>query len=164
MIYFPSLKGEKYLCLHLHSIVTYEVKHFFCLLVSCISSINCLCISFVHLFLKLRFSPLLLLFIWLCCVLVAACGVFSCGMWDLIPWSGVELGPSAMGEQTQPLDHQRSPTLFFFQQVSLHIMDTFSNTCCKYFMSLILSPLLFSNTANIFQNIWNMGFSDIILI
>ena len=49
------------------------------------------------------------LFIWLCQVLVAACvisvfteacGFFSCGMWDLVPWPGIELRPPALGAQS----------------------------------------------------------------
>ena len=41
------------------------------------------------------------LFTWLCWVLVATCGIFgcgmgtlSCGMWDLVPWPGIEFGPA----------------------------------------------------------------------
>ena len=44
------------------------------------------------------------LFIWLCQVLVAAFGIFSCSiqtlscsMWDLVPWPGIEPGPRALG-------------------------------------------------------------------
>ena len=47
-------------------------------------------------------------FFWLCWVLVvaktattwAACGIFSCSMWDLIPWSGIKPGPSSLGAQS----------------------------------------------------------------
>ena len=46
-------------------------------------------------------------FIWLCWTLVAACRIFSCGMqtlscgmWDLVPWSGSEPGPPALGAQS----------------------------------------------------------------
>lgn len=35
------------------------------------------CSSFFFFFLKV--------FIWLCCVLVAAHDIFSCGIWDLVP-------------------------------------------------------------------------------
>ena len=45
------------------------------------------------------------LFIWLCQVLVAVCGIFnwdmqtvSCGMWDLVPWLGIKPWPPALGE------------------------------------------------------------------
>ena len=40
------------------------------------------------------------LFIWLCQVLAAACGIFdlhwgfSCGMWDIVPWPGIEHAPT----------------------------------------------------------------------
>ena len=36
------------------------------------------------------------LFIWLHRVLVAAFRMFSCGMWDLVPWPGIEPGPPAL--------------------------------------------------------------------
>ena len=48
-----------------------------------------------------------LLFIWPCQVLVEAHGIFlkisydiwilSCGLWDLVPWPGMEPGPLALG-------------------------------------------------------------------
>ena len=40
-----------------------------------------------------------LLFIWLCQVLVEACKVFGCGMWDLfiVPWSGIKSRRPALG-------------------------------------------------------------------
>ena len=44
------------------------------------------------------------MYIWLCWVLVAACRIFSCGlwtpvcsMWDLVPWPEMEPGPPALG-------------------------------------------------------------------
>ena len=43
------------------------------------------------------------LFIWLLQVLVAAQEPFSCGMWDLVPWPGMEAGSPALG--TQSLTH-----------------------------------------------------------
>ena len=39
--------------------------------------------------------------------LVSACGLFNCGMWDLVPRPGIEPGPSALG--VLALDHQRRP-------------------------------------------------------
>ena len=30
-------------------------------------------------------------------VLVAAYGIFSCGIWDLVPWPGIEPRPPALG-------------------------------------------------------------------
>ena len=51
------------------------------------------------------------LFIWLCQVLVAVCGIFnwdiqtvSCGMWNLVPWLGIKPWPSALGERS--LNHR----------------------------------------------------------
>ena len=43
------------------------------------------------------------LFIWLHQVLVAACGIISCSMWDLVPWPGIEPRPPALG--TWSLSH-----------------------------------------------------------
>ena len=40
------------------------------------------------------------LFIWLCWVLVAACRLFSCNIWDLVPWPRIEPGPPALGAQS----------------------------------------------------------------
>ena len=46
------------------------------------------------------------LLIWLCWILVAAHGIFSCsmwtlscGMWGLVPWPGIKPGPPALGAQ-----------------------------------------------------------------
>ena len=56
--------------------------------------------------------------IWLCLVLVAALGIFvvheifNCGMWDLVPWSRTEPGPSVSGVKSESLDHYRSPSIF----------------------------------------------------
>ena len=36
-------------------------------------------------------------------------GIFSCSMWDLVPWSVIEPRPPALRAQSQPLDHQGSP-------------------------------------------------------
>ena len=40
------------------------------------------------------------LFIWLCQALVVACGLTSCGMWDLVPWSGIKPAPPTLGLQS----------------------------------------------------------------
>ena len=45
----------------------------------------------------LKYILLKYLFIWLCQVIVAACGVFSCHTWNLVPSSGTKPGPSAFG-------------------------------------------------------------------
>ena len=37
------------------------------------------------------------LFICLCQTLIVACRIFTCGMWDLAPWSGIEPGPPSTG-------------------------------------------------------------------
>ena len=40
------------------------------------------------------------LFVWLHSVLAESCEIFSCGMWDRVPWPRVEPGPPALGVQT----------------------------------------------------------------
>ena len=52
---------------------------------------------FFFLFLKFIY---LYLFLWLCWVLVAACKIFSCGMWDPVPRPGTEPGPPALRLQS----------------------------------------------------------------
>lgn len=49
--------------------------------------------KYMNLLLKKKFY----LFIWQCCVLVTICGIFSCGMCDLVPQSGIKPEPSALG-------------------------------------------------------------------
>ena len=33
-------------------------------------------------------------------IFVATCRIFSCGMWDLVPWPGIEPGPPALGARS----------------------------------------------------------------
>ena len=54
------------------------------------------------------------LFNWLCRVLVS--GIFCCGMWDLVPWPGIELMPPALG--TQSLSHWTTGKSWVFFQFS----------------------------------------------
>ena len=49
------------------------------------------------LFLKWDFFFFFQLFIWLHQILVAACGIFSCIMWNLVSWPGLKPGPPALG-------------------------------------------------------------------
>ena len=93
------------------------------------------------LFLQLLLSPLVLffsflkkflniyLFIWLYWVfiaapgildpgmpgsLVAACKLFTCDMWNLVPWPEIGAGPPALGAQSLSLLTSREVPLFFF--------------------------------------------------
>ena len=64
----------------------------------------------VQVLLILYFLIFVIYLIWLCQVLVMACGIFSCGMWDLVPWPGSNLGPSLHWEpRVLAPDHQGSP-------------------------------------------------------
>ena len=53
----------------------------------------CYAVSPCQLSILLLFLNVYLLFIWLHQILVTACGIFSCGTWDLVPWPGIEYGP-----------------------------------------------------------------------
>ena len=61
------------------------------------------------------------LLIWLYQVFVVAFEPLSCGMQDLIPWSGIKVGPPALGAQSQPLDHNGSPYLFLNMYLFIHL-------------------------------------------
>ena len=55
----------------------------------------------------------------LCCALglfglLETWRIFSCGMWDLVPWPGIEPGPFALGAQS--LNHWTTKTLLCFFQ------------------------------------------------
>ena len=39
-------------------------------------------------------------FIWQCRILVSALGIFSCSMWDLVPWLGIKPSHPALGAQS----------------------------------------------------------------
>ena len=84
------------------------------------------------------------LFIWLCQVLVEACKVFSCGMWDLfiVTWSGIKSRPPALGAWS--LSHwapRRIPINYCFhvcREHTLRIINLLSSlgmwgTCCHCF-------------------------------
>ena len=47
-----------------------------------------------------KYLDLCIHFIWLGLVSVAALGIFSYGMWDLVPWPGIEPGTPALGAGT----------------------------------------------------------------
>ena len=60
------------------------------------------------------------IFIWLCWVLVSPHGIFSCGLWDLVPLPGIEPEPPALRAWSlKSLDQQRSPSPFFFTFIYL---------------------------------------------
>ena len=79
-------------------------------------------------FLKNFFKIYFYLFIWLWHVgslsFVAACGIYTCGMWTLgcsmwdpVPWPGIELGPPALGGQSlSHLTTREVPALSFMMQ------------------------------------------------
>ena len=71
-------------------------------------------------FLKEKFENL---FIWLHQVLVAACGIFSYGMWDIVPWPGIEPRPLALG--TWSLSHWTTKEVLFVSEYIIIIAPNF---------------------------------------
>ena len=53
-------------------------------------------ILWTNLFLIFMFA-FFFVFFWLLWVLVAVHMIFTCSIWDLVPWPGIEPGPSALG-------------------------------------------------------------------
>ena len=52
----------------------------------------------IYLNINVSFKNILMyLLIWLCQVLGAACQLFSCSTWDLVPWLGIKPRPPALG-------------------------------------------------------------------
>ena len=47
-------------------------------------------------------------------VFMVACGIFSWGMWDLVPWPGMELEPSALGARS--LSHWKVPVFSLLKE------------------------------------------------
>ena len=69
------------------------------------------------------------LFIWLPWVLVAAHKIFSCGMWDLAPWLGIEPRPPAL--EVWCLSYwtiRKAPQFFILQSYEWVLIFLFSST------------------------------------
>ena len=79
---------------------------------------------------------LIYLFIWLHWVLVAACRIFSCGMWDLAPWPGIKPRPLALGAWS--LSHWTTREVLRF--ISSTCKNSTSSLSKKYDM-FITTPL-----------------------
>ena len=69
-------------------------------------------------------------FIWLCWVLVVVQRLFSCsmwnlscGMWDLVPWPGIEPGPPALGGQSPNHWTKRDVAGHTFQSTLLQVSE-----------------------------------------
>ena len=66
--------------------------------------------------------------------LFGCAGSLSCSMWDPVSWPGNEPGPTALGLQTQPLDHQGSPW-----------RTVYTETCTKSKVTIFWSSKNFSS-------------------
>ena len=76
------------------------------------------------------------LFIWTCWVLVAACRIFSCSMWDLVLCPGINPGPPALGAQS--LSHWTTRKVY-----PASLLKPVFPTCkleVKFFFSTFISP------------------------
>ena len=78
------------------------------------------------------------LFIWLHWVLLVAHGIFSRGMWDLVPWPGIEPRPSALGERSLRHWTTREIPLPSFLTLSI-VRFAFWNDLSLYLLTCLLS-------------------------
>ena len=64
------------------------------------------------------------LFIWLCQALPEACMIFSCIMWDIVPWPGIKLRPPVLGTQSPShcITREVPLTFFLFQKKCQSLM------------------------------------------
>jgi len=112
------------------------------------------CMRGISLLLLLLFFFDIYLFIWPCWVLVETCRIFrvfscnirilSCGMWDLVPWSGMESWTPCIGSmESLPLDHQGSLERNSFPRSTwLSFLSTFFFFSLFYFQNWIECPFL----------------------
>ena len=101
----------------------------------------------------------LYLFICLCRGFVATCGLFSWGMWDLVPRPGIEPGPPALGMQS--LSHWTTrevpPSPFLRYGLSPYLVTnitpcSLANDCCTFgFLISIIPERSFLYTAYIYS-------------
>ena len=61
-------------------------------LVSCIQPGLAICFTLDNIHVSMLFFFLINKFIWLCQALVVVCKIFSCTMWDLVAWPGMDQG------------------------------------------------------------------------
>ena len=76
------------------------------------------------------------LFTWLRWVLVAACKTLGRGVWDLVPWPGIEPGPSALGAWNFNHWTTRDVPLLVFSLLS---SSSSSNTVCPQYQADLIS-------------------------
>ena len=72
-------------------------------------------------------------------LLAAACELFSCSIWDLVPWLGIEPGPHAL--KAQSVSHwttREVPNFCFFSQsvYFLFFSELLCLTLCSFFVSV----------------------------
>lgn len=63
----------------------------------------------------MQFLKIIYLFIWLSLIFIVAYGIFSCSLWDLVPWPGIERGPPVLGMKSLSHWTARGPA-------SLHVL------------------------------------------
>ena len=84
--------------------------------------------------------------IWLCRVLVAACRIFSCSLWDLVPWPGIKPRAPAVGARS--LSHwttREAPRSFVFKEEHLYIFHSWNICYAIIHFNTIISPRKYLN-------------------
>ena len=89
------------------------------------------------------FNIFIYLFIWLHWVWVVTCEIFRCGVWDLVPWLGIEPGPPVLGvESLSRWTTREVPWLFYYlnEEESLY---TIHSTCTRIKFYSVFRKILF---------------------
>ena len=79
--------------------------------------------------------------IWLCQILVVTRGIFSCDLWDLVPWPEIEPRPSALGTWSPSHWTTREiPHIGLFCSCLEHVWIPKASqiTCIKWFIIFLL--------------------------
>ena len=101
-----------------------------------------------------------------CQVIVAAlgifscsAGIFSCGLWDLVPWQDWNPDPCIGSMESQPLDHQGSPSssfLIWIYFVYFPCLIALAKTPVALLHNIIALPLILEDTFLAFHcGVWH---------
>ena len=95
-----------------------------------------------------HFLVFIIFIYWLCQVSGAAHGIFSCGiqtlgcgMWDLVPWPGIEPGPPALGARS--LSHWTTREVLVLSKIlnclwDLNLNQSWGNWVVLFYMEAIV--------------------------
>ena len=94
----------------------------------------------------------LFIFIWLCQVSVAAQRIFCCGMWYLIPWTGIKPGVPVL--EVQGLSHWTTREIPSFLKFLINEGLRSGNIIQKWNFILFLQGKMFDDIKSKSQRVW----------